>query len=139
VPTSGRSVGSSCPDGGEPPGRAPRSGRGGKDSGDKPRRSPASRRAGTISAEPCAGVRHGLTCRQTVQPEGPARQHFAVEPVADQGPAAGAGLCRGDEVLRVGERPVSNRFDVERAPWDHRPGDQVEVTVRREGREVSLP
>jgi serine protease Do len=91
-----------------------------------------------LSAEKRAGVRHGLACRETVEPEGSARQHVVVEQVAEQGTAAGAGLCRGDEILQVAGQPVANRFDVERALWDHRPGDQVNVTVRRHGQEVSV-
>jgi S1-C subfamily serine protease len=35
-------------------------------------------------------------------------------------------------------RPVANRFDVERALWDARPGDAVQVAVSRDGEELTL-
>jgi S1-C subfamily serine protease len=34
--------------------------------------------------------------------------------------------------------PVVNRFDIERALWDARPGEQVTVRVLRGGRELTV-
>jgi serine protease Do len=92
-----------------------------------------------LPAEAVAGACHGLTCRETVSADGRERQHVIVEEVAAHGPASAAGLCRGDEIVRVAGRAVSNRFDVERALWDHKAGEQVEVCVRRGGKEIVLP
>ena len=81
-----------------------------------------------------AGVSHGLTCCETtVDLEGPQRQRVMVEEAS--GPAADGGLKRGDTLCRVGNRPVSNRFDVERAFWSCRPGEKVTVraTAQRQG------
>jgi serine protease Do len=87
-----------------------------------------------LSAARVAGVCHGLTCRELVAPGGESRQRLVVE--------AGSGeelvAHKGDEVLRVGGQAVTNRFDLERALWEHRPGDQVEIAVRRQGKEIVL-
>ncbi len=86
-----------------------------------------------FSAERVAGVRHGLSCREIVVPDGTEREHVVISEVADEGPAASAGLRAGDEILKVADRPVANRFDVERALWACQTGDKVAVTVRRQG------
>jgi S1-C subfamily serine protease len=52
--------------------------------------------------------------------------------------AAGAGVRSGDVLLAVGRVPVVNRFDVERALWDARPGEQVTVRVLRGGRALTV-
>jgi serine protease Do len=88
-----------------------------------------------LAAEKVAGVRHGLGLRESVTEAGSPRQHVVIDRV----PGPGAGLCRGDEVVRVGGRCVANRFDVERALWDHKAGDRVAVCVRRQGHEVVVP
>jgi serine protease Do len=91
-----------------------------------------------LSAHKMAGVQHGLTCVESVAPEGKARQRVVVGAVADKGPAAAAGLQKGDEILRVADRSVSNRFDLERALWEHKPGDAVELLVVRQGTEMTF-
>ena len=58
--------------------------------------------------------------------------------VAHATPAAQAGLRQGDEIRRVGRRAVTNRFDVERAIWDSRPGEPVTVQVLRQGQELTV-
>jgi serine protease Do len=92
-----------------------------------------------LPAERVAGVRYGLGLREQVAEEGSPRQHVVVEQVAEHGPAAGTGLRNGDEVVRVGDRLVSTRFDVERALWDHKAGEQVALWVRRQGQQVVVP
>jgi serine protease Do len=90
-----------------------------------------------LSAPRVAGVSHGLSCtEQTQAADGPGRQKVILE--AADGAAAKAGLRRGDEVLRVADRPVSNRLDVERAVWDGKAGEKVAVTVLRDGQEVAV-
>ena len=84
-----------------------------------------------------AGVSHGMSCAERVlEPDGPCRQRVVVE--AAVGGAADAGLRRGDEVVRVGDRPVRDRLDVERAVGDRKAGDSVPVTVIRDGKEVAV-
>jgi serine protease Do len=89
-----------------------------------------------LSAVKVAGVAHGLKCGETVQPEGRHRQRVVVEAVPKDVSDENTGLRRGDEIVRIADRPVTNRFDLERALWDHKPGEQVPVTVVREGREL---
>src|SRR5262249_21880204 len=91
-----------------------------------------------LSAAKLGGVRHGLVCGEAVSPTGEARQRVVLEEVPDNGPAAVAGCKRGDRVLRVGDRGVSNRFGVGRAFWDRKPGDKVELAVVRDGKELAL-
>ncbi|MCI0465320.1 MAG: trypsin-like peptidase domain-containing protein [Gemmataceae bacterium] len=93
-----------------------------------------------LSALKVAGVSHGLSCRELlVEGKGPRR--VVVASVDPNVIAAGAGLQKGDVITRVGRLTVVNRFDVERALWDARPGQRVSVTILRAGREVqvSLP
>jgi serine protease Do len=87
-----------------------------------------------LSALKVAGVYHGLTCSESVLPEGQRRQRIVLREAAQ-----GTGLKPGDEIVRVADHLVSNRFDLERALWDRKPGDQVELTVLRGGQELHVP
>jgi serine protease Do len=89
-----------------------------------------------LSAAKVARVQHGLTCRERVGEEGEPRQRVVVEAVAEKSPAAQAGLERGDVIVCLAGRAVSNRFDVERALWNYKPGDKIEATILRAGRET---
>jgi serine protease Do len=84
-----------------------------------------------LSALKMSGIQHGLACKEKVAEEGAARQHVVVEEAA-------TGLKSGDEIVRVGDRSVANRFDVERALWDYKPDDTVQVVVRRAGKEKAV-
>jgi serine protease Do len=92
-----------------------------------------------LSASRKLGVYHGLDVREKVVEEGVDRAKAIVHEVADNTPAAAAGLKEGDQIVRLGEVRVTNRFDVERSLWDVRTGDTVEVMVVRSGREVRIP
>jgi serine protease Do len=89
-----------------------------------------------LSAATLARVTHGLVCGERVPRDGPVRQQVVVEQVAERSPASRAGFHKGDTILRIGDRPVSNRFDVERALWSLHPGDIVEARVLRDGQLV---
>jgi serine protease Do len=91
-----------------------------------------------LSAGKVAGVTHGLACAERVAPEGGRHQRVVVAEVGDRTPAASAGLKQGDEIVRLAGLPVANRFDVERALWNCRPGQEVDLTVVRVGRELTL-
>jgi len=54
------------------------------------------------------------------------------------GPAERAGLEAGDVVTKVGDTEVSSPDDVAQAITDNKPGDKVEVTVRRGGDERTV-
>jgi serine protease Do len=90
-----------------------------------------------LSAANVSRVGHGLACREVVG-EGKLRQQVVVDRVAQQSAAAQAGLRRGDVVLKLGARAVSNRFDLERALWGYKAGDKVEAAILREGKETRV-
>lgn len=49
-----------------------------------------------------------------------------------------AGIKKGDVIIKFGPRTIKNVYDYTYALGDFKPGDEVEVVVRREGREVTL-
>jgi len=91
-----------------------------------------------LSAQKMSGVAHGLACSELVGAEGVSRERLVLQDLGDNSPAAAAGLRRGDEVLRIAGRVVSNRLDLERALWDRKPGDKVEVVASRQGKDLTL-
>ena len=54
------------------------------------------------------------------------------------GPAAAAGLRVNDVIVSVGGERVSEPDDVSSAIQDRRPGEQVEIEVRRDGGNETL-
>jgi serine protease Do len=91
-----------------------------------------------LSASRVAGVQHGMGCQEAPISETEQRQRVVVRAVAEFSPAASAGLRRGDEIVYVAARKVGNCFDVERALFDCRPGECVDVTVLRDGNQLSV-
>ncbi len=90
-----------------------------------------------LSALKIAGISHGLSCKQEIK--GAARQpRVVVAGVDPQVAAAGAEVRSGDIILAVGQLPVVNQFDVERALWSAHPGERVNVRVRRGDREMTV-
>jgi putative serine protease PepD len=55
----------------------------------------------------------------------------AIGQVTAGGPAAGAGIRAGDVVTKLGGATVSTSSDLVAAIADHKPGDKVQVTIRR--------
>lgn len=86
-----------------------------------------------LSAVKVSGVYHGLRCQEKVIGETGDRQRVLVAGAPQE-----AGLKNGDELRAVGGVQIANAFDVERALWGHRPGEQVALTVVREGQELTL-
>jgi serine protease Do len=91
-----------------------------------------------LSALRVAGVMHGLACKENVAQDGKDRQRVVVAGVSDGTPAATAGLKCGDLILEVGHRSVTNRFDLERALWESKPGQEVELCVVRQGKTIKV-
>jgi serine protease Do len=89
---------------------------------------------------PWLGVRHRPLipeeARQAGLPEGKGSMIFGVVP---RGPAARAGLQPRDLIIRIGDRAIERRGDLSKTIRSYGAGDRVEVTVIREGREVTLP
>jgi serine protease Do len=94
--------------------------------------------AQALSAKKLSGIDHGLTCTERVAQEGPDRQSVVVSFLDRHGLAATAGVQAGDRIVAVSGRSVVNRFDVERALWDTKPGTPIRFLVERAGRQVDL-
>jgi len=91
-----------------------------------------------LSALKVGGIYHGLNCDERILGEIGPRQRVVVAAVENEAPPAGAGLKTGDEILTVANRTVGNRFDVERALWDKRPGEKVALQVLRHGQAMTV-
>jgi serine protease Do len=93
--------------------------------------------AGTVESVLCkqfpaskvSGVFHGLKTEEKLIAESGDRQRLEVK--------EGAGEIKsGDQIVTVANKTVVNAFDLERALWGKKPGENVYVKVMREGREV---
>ncbi len=88
---------------------------------------------------PWLGIQHRPLlpeeARQLGLPEGKGSMVFGV---VSGGPAAQAGLRRGDLIVGIGDQPVNKRWDLGNAIRSYDAGQVVEVTVIRSGREVTL-
>ena len=58
--------------------------------------------------------------------------------VSDGSPAARAGLREGDVIIRLAEKKIQNIEDLTDALGAHKAGDQVEITVLRDGQQIIL-
>ncbi len=54
-----------------------------------------------------------------------------VQAVAADSPAARAGLKRGDRLIRFGDEPLSSGIDYYVRLLDRKPGDEIQLTIRR--------
>ncbi|MBI4617810.1 MAG: M20/M25/M40 family metallo-hydrolase [Planctomycetes bacterium] len=63
---------------------------------------------------------------------------LAVESVVPGSPAEKGGLTAGDVLVRIGDRELATGRDLRRAIEEKRPGDEVEIVVRRGGEERTL-
>ncbi len=91
-----------------------------------------------LSAGKVAQVGHGIRCKEVLKEDAAVRQQVVVDEVAPQSPAAAAGLQPGDIIIELGQRVVTNRFDVERALWGCKPGDRVEAAILRAGKSTRV-
>ncbi len=62
-----------------------------------------------------------------------------VSDVKDDGPAARAGLQRGDVIRKVDGQVVTNNFDLVSKIASHQPGDKVHLQVHRKPRDAQAP
>ncbi len=93
-----------------------------------------------LSGRKRGGAWHGLTVRDVVDDDpsmgpGAGRRSVVVERVEG---GSNAGPQRGDVIVRVADQPVTNSLELERALLDRQAGDEVSVTVRRNGAEQKV-
>jgi serine protease Do len=91
-----------------------------------------------LSAGTVAKVGHGIRCKEVVKEDAEVRQQVVVADVTPRSPAAAAGLQPGDVLVKLANRQVTNRFDVERALWNCKPGEKVEAAIVRGGKETRV-
>jgi S1-C subfamily serine protease len=53
-------------------------------------------------------------------------------------PAEKAGLRAGDVIIKIGNLPIKNVYDYTYALGELRAGEEIEVVIRRDGREQTL-
>src|SRR6185369_8930757 len=82
------------------------------------------------------GVSHGLVVQEKSVEKGDAQPHVVVAGLNDI--CSEAGLKKGDVIVGVGSVAVANSFDLERALWDTKPGQQVTVRLVRDGQEINV-
>lgn len=78
---------------------------------------------------------HGIVSRQSGSA---AARQCVVGKLESECPAAKAGLETGDVITAVGDSPVARSLDIERALLGHKLGDEIEITVERDKKPVSL-
>ncbi len=67
-----------------------------------------------------------------------AKAGMKINGVREGGPAAKAGLKGGDTIIRIGGKPIATIYDYMESLRGYKPGDKVDVVVRRDGAVVSL-
>jgi len=63
---------------------------------------------------------------------------MGVDAVSPEGPADRGGMKAGDRIVRISGKPVANIYDYMASTRSNKPGDTVEVTVLRDGKEQVL-
>jgi serine protease Do len=86
-----------------------------------------------MSALKVSGVHLGLACEEKVIAEVGDRQRVVVT-----GGSTVAGFKSGDEIRAIGSLQIANAFDMERALWGKKVGEQVALTVVRQGQEMTV-
>ncbi len=66
------------------------------------------------------------------------KKGMVVDAIEKDSPAAKGGLLPGDVVVRVGDRKISHTIDYEFALLGRATGEEVELTVKRDGEETKL-
>jgi hypothetical protein len=95
---------------------------------------PPSRRSRTEQAPARPGVSLG------VMPDygDESKNGMKLSEVREGGPAAKAGIKGGDSIIKIGGKPVGTIYDYMESLARYKPGDKVEVVVRRGDKEVTL-
>ena len=81
----------------------------------------------------------GITERRKVSPEtGAEDARVFVQQIYSNAPAATAGFCEGDALVRIGTNDVRCSADILNTMFFCHSGDQMEFTVRRDGQEQRI-
>jgi len=88
-----------------------------------------------MSTERLEQTTHGIVGKTVCEPE---HRQFVVTTVRETSPAGKAGLVSGDVVTTIGERKIERGLDVELALLGVRTGQEIEVSVLRNGKPVEL-
>ncbi len=59
--------------------------------------------------------------------------------VSPGGPAEKAGIKGGDVIIKLGGKPVGTIYDFMESLGQYKPGDKVDVVVKRDGKDMTLP
>ncbi len=78
---------------------------------------------------------HGLVAGESILADG---RYVVLTEVQSSSPAEASGFRVGDRVMSIGELPVTNSLDIERALLDAQPGQPSRVVVRRDGKEQEM-
>lgn len=62
-----------------------------------------------------------------------------VQATLEEGAADAAGIQRGDVITKIGTHPITSVTELQEKVGQFRPGDKINVTVLREGKEMSIP
>lgn len=89
-----------------------------------------------LNTEELNSTTHGLVGKDVKTADA---QEFRVVQTLDDSPAAAAGFEKGDVVVKVDDIDILDAADFERALLERAAGEQVEVTVRRDGELQALP
>ena len=87
------------------------------------------------SASPARGARVYVGGIPDYSTEGPG---VAISGVAPGSPAEKAGMQGGDVIVRFGGKEIRNIYDYTYALGEKKPGESVEVVVKRAGAELAL-
>ena len=81
----------------------------------------------------------GITERRRISPEtGAEDSRVFVQQIYSNAPAANAGFCDGDVLVRIGTNDVRCSADILNMMFYCRAGDRMEFTVRRDGQEQKI-
>ncbi len=79
----------------------------------------------------------GLTVKSQISVDEGLR--VVVDEIIENSPAAGSGILKGDQLLKIGDHQVKRRGDVANASFFARPGQFVNFLVRRDSEELEIP
>jgi S1-C subfamily serine protease len=91
-----------------------------------------------LDAQPPDRARASLGITIDMTRRGPDQRGVVVSDIAPDGPAAKAGIRSGDVILKVEGKDVNDFDAVANAVANHKPGDKLDVEVRREGKDQKL-